>query len=87
MNQLHWPAPTQWASIGVTLLLVITAVTPVLPPDTPAWVTHTLLIAATILTALTTKLGDKPRPRTPKATALTVGAGPKAPADEEATKP
>lgn len=61
MRKLNWPASTQWVSWGVTALLVITAVLPVLPEGTPAWVNHAMVIAATILAVLTTRAGDKPR--------------------------
>jgi hypothetical protein len=61
MKKFHAPAATQWVSWCTTALLIITAVTPVLPPGTPPWVTHAMLIAATILAVLTTRLGDKPR--------------------------
>lgn len=70
MRKFHFPAATQWASWGVSALLVITAVMPVLPAGTPQWVKDTLVIVAVILTALTTRAGDKPRiepPVTPPA--------------------
>lgn len=58
MKKFEMPAATQMVSWGATTLLVITAVLPVLPEGTPPWVRNGLLILATILAVLTTRLGD-----------------------------
>jgi len=58
MKKFEIPAATQMVSWGATALLVITAVLPVLPEGTPPWVHTSLLILATILAVLTTRLGD-----------------------------